>query len=153
MAVEWGYWKHSRHTVIWLYYLFDSWFRPIPSGLETMTPASVRSGRRRGKLLLSHLDRCSLRWSLSSELVPTLTATDWESHRARWVIGHRSWLIWLQATQNFLKQIQIVVIQKKEHPIRILFGLKLLQYEMCVSVSNMKLRLKSNIIFFCASLI
>lgn len=93
----WGHWKHSWHTVMWLYDPFDSWSPQIPGDLEATTSASASSGRRRSKLQLSesHLDRCSVRWSLSSEPAPTLTATDWESHRARWVIRHRSWLIWL----------------------------------------------------------
>lgn len=72
-----GYWRHSRHTVIWLYDPFDSWSPQIPGDPEATTPASACSGRRRGKLPLSepHLDRCSVRWSLGSKPAPTLTAS------------------------------------------------------------------------------
>lgn len=72
-----GYWRHSRHTVIWLYDPFDSWSPQIPGDPEATTPASASGGRRRGKLPLSepHLDRCSVRWSLSSEPAPTLIAS------------------------------------------------------------------------------
>lgn len=70
-----GYWRHSRHTVIWLHDPFDSWSPQIPGDPEATTPASASSGRRRGKLPLSepHLDRCSVRWSLGSEPAPTLS--------------------------------------------------------------------------------
>lgn len=62
----------------------------LPGDLEAKTSASASSSRKRGWVTPRQM---SQQWHLHS-----LPLT--ESHSAKWVIRHWSWLIWLQAPQN-----------------------------------------------------